>query len=74
MLGCRQVGKAPDFDSGISLVRVQPAQPFVIKYDLLAQSVEHLTFNQGVPRSNRGWVTNKKTSNHKGYWFFAMLF
>jgi hypothetical protein len=25
--------------------------------DPLAQSAEHLTFNQGVPRSNRGWVT-----------------
>ena len=23
----------------------------------LAQSVEHLTFNQGVPRSSRGWIT-----------------
>ena len=23
----------------------------------LAQSVEHLTFNQGVPRSSRGWLT-----------------
>ena len=61
MLGCRQVGKAPDFDSGISLVRVQPAQPL---YDLLAQLVEHLTFNQGVPRSNRGWVTNKNCPEH----------
>ena len=60
MLGCRQVGKAPDFDSGISLVRVQPAQP--LYYDLLAQSVEHLTFNQGVPRSNRGWVTTMETA------------
>ena len=28
------------------------------KDDPLAQSVEHLTFNQGVPRSSRGWVTN----------------
>jgi hypothetical protein len=27
--------------------------------DPLAQSVEHLTFNQGVPRSSRGWVTRK---------------
>ena len=25
--------------------------------DPLAQSVEHLTFNQGVPRSSRGWIT-----------------
>ena len=26
-------------------------------YGPLAQSVEHLTFNQGVPRSSRGWIT-----------------
>ena len=26
-------------------------------YDPLAQAVEHLTFNQGVPSSNLGWVT-----------------
>ena len=25
--------------------------------DPLAQAVEHLTFNQGVPSSNLGWVT-----------------
>ena len=29
-----------------------------IAYGLLAQVVEHLTFNQVVPRSNRGWLTN----------------
>ena len=28
-----------------------------IHCDPLAQSVEHLTFNQGVPRSSRGWIT-----------------
>ena len=27
ILGCSQVGKAPDFDSGISQVRVLPSQP-----------------------------------------------
>ena len=32
-----------------------PAAP--ARYDPLAQSVEHLTFNQRVPRSSRGWVT-----------------
>ena len=26
-------------------------------HDPLAQVVEHLTFNQGVPSSNLGWVT-----------------
>ena len=29
-------------------------------YDSLAQSVEHLTFNQGVRSSNLRWVTNIK--------------
>ena len=29
------------------------------RFDPLAQLVEHLTFNQGVPRSSRGWVTKK---------------
>ena len=52
-LGCSQVGKAPDFDSGIPQVRVLSPQP----YDPLAQLAEHLTFNQGVPRSSRGWIT-----------------
>ena len=32
-----------------------PAAPAT--FDPLAQSVEHLTFNQGVPRSSRGWIT-----------------
>ena len=32
--------------------------PIFIIYDPLAQSVEHMTFNHGVPRSNRGWITN----------------
>ena len=28
-------------------------------FDPLAQSVEHLTFNQGVPGSSPGWVTSE---------------
>ena len=31
------------------------------QYDSLAQAVEHLTFNQGVPGSIPGWVTTKRT-------------
>ena len=27
--------------------------------DSLAQLVEHLTFNQGVPSSSLGWITNE---------------
>ena len=29
----------------------------LLKHDLLAQSVEHLTFNQGVDGSSPSWVT-----------------
>ena len=38
-------------------LRIQPAQS---KYDPLAQSVEHLTFNQGVRSSNLRWITKEK--------------
>ena len=44
ILGSRQVGKAQDFDSCISLVRVQAAQPHVT----VAQQVEHWTENPSV--------------------------
>ena len=39
----------------LSFVGSSPATP--AKCDPLAQSAEHLTFNQGVPSSNLGWVT-----------------
>ena len=60
MMGYSQVGKALDSDSSISQVRVLLPQ-----YDPLAQPVEHLTFNQGVPSSNLGWITNK--SDERGH-------
>ena len=69
---CRDVGvspsgKARDFDSRIRKVRILPPQPFYP----LAQLVEHLTFNQGVPRSSRGWITNYgplvKRSRHRPF-------
>ena len=41
----------------LAFVGSSPATPAI--YDPLAQLVEHLTFNQGVPRSSRGWVTNQ---------------
>jgi hypothetical protein len=54
ILGRSQVGKARDFDSRTRWF--ESSRPSHI-YDPLAQLVEHLTFNQGVPRSSRGWVT-----------------
>ena len=58
ILGISQVGKAHDFDS--CMRRFESCIPSHIKCDSLAQSVEHLTFNQGVRSSNLRWVTNMK--------------
>jgi hypothetical protein len=53
LLGRSQVGKARDFDSRMRWFESsRPSQN-----DSLAQLVEHLTFNQGVPGSNPGWIT-----------------
>ena len=49
----------------MSTVRVRDGPP----YDPLAQLAEHLTFNQGVPRSNRGWITNGEVSE----WFKELV-
>ena len=38
-----------------SFVGSNPTTP--AKHDPLAQLAEHLTFNQGVPSSNLGWIT-----------------
>ena len=61
-LGCRQVVKAPDFDSGIR--RFKSCHPSHLSGKLhmrhlgpLAQSVEHLIFNQGVRSSSLRWTT-----------------
>ena len=45
----------------LALVGSNPATPAKY-YDPLAQSAEHLTFNQGVRSSNLRWVTNKNTA------------
>ena len=51
-----------------SLVRIQSSPPY---YGPLAQSVEHLTFNQGVPGSNPGWLTRKpRKSRFQGFSLF----
>ena len=49
----------------------QPSQSFLknLIYGPLAQLAEHLTFNQGVPRSNRGWITTSR----QAFWFAAFL-
>ena len=52
-IGVSPSGKARDFDSRIR--RFKSCYP--CQYGPLAQLVEHLTFNQVVPRSNRGWIT-----------------
>ena len=52
-IGVSPSGKASDFDSDIR--RFKSCYP--CQFDSLAQSVEHVTFNHGVPRSSRGWVT-----------------
>ena len=52
-IGVSPSGKATDSDSVMR--RFESCYP--CQNDPLAQSVEHLTFNQGVPRSSRGWIT-----------------
>ena len=63
LMGCSQEVKAPDFDSGITLVQIQPPQP----RGPLAQLAEHLTFNQGVPSSNLGWTTTSTKAALRSY-------
>ena len=59
-----------DFDS---IMRwFDPSRP--CQHDPLAQLAEHLTFNQGVPRSSRGWVTIVKAHKLLFVGFFATLF
>jgi hypothetical protein len=50
--GYGEAVNAPDCGSG-----TRGFDPHYPPHDPLAQSVEHLTFNQGVPRSSRGWIT-----------------
>ena len=61
--GASPSGKATDSDSVIR--RFESCCPSQVKSDPLAQSVEHLTFNQGVRRSNRRWVTNLEARSEK---------
>ena len=46
-----------------------PASPvWQYLYGVLAQSVEHLTFNQVVPGSNPGCLTGKTVDFHRFLW------
>ncbi len=58
LLGCRQAVRhwilIPAF---VSSNLATPANPLFIYNGPLAQLAEHVTFNHGVPRSNRGWIT-----------------
>ena len=44
-----------------------------MKYGALAQSVEHLTFNQGVRGSNPRWITNKKSTQSKMLYVYFLF-
>ena len=68
--GVSPSGKARDFDSRIR--RFEPCHPSM--YDPLAQSAEHLTFNQGVRSSNLRWVTIKHSSKEGCFYFFVLKF
>ena len=53
-------------------LQIQPAQN---KYDPLAQSVEHLTFNQGVRSSNLRWITKREPNSYNrcNCWVFSFF-
>ena len=59
LVGVSPSGKARDFDSRIRRFEsCHPSQKNKLpQHGPLAQMVEHLTFNQGVPGSNPGWTT-----------------
>ena len=70
ILGYSQVVKATDFDSVIR--RFESCYPS--HYDPLAQSAEHLTFNQGVRSSNLRWVTKLfAASGEVSEWFKELV-
>ena len=72
--GLSPSGKAQDFDSCISLVRIQLAQLgswSLFEYGILAQAVEHLTFNQVVRGSNPRCLIFKKVRSVE---FSALFF
>ena len=76
IIGLSPSGKAQDFDSCITLVRIQLVQLILLEYlnrvlsfgyhiyyGPLAQVVEHLTFNQVVRGSSPRWLTKKSVKS-----------
>ena len=57
IMGCSQVGKAPDFDSGMR--RFESCHPS--QYDPLAQAAEDLRFKQDVWSSSLRWINKVRT-------------
>ena len=71
IVGVSPSGKAPGFDPGTR--KFESCYPSQV-YDPLAQSAEHLTFNQGVRSSNLRWVTiTLKTSGEVSEWFKELV-
>ncbi len=60
--GYGEAVNAPDCGSG-----TRGFDPLYPPHDSLAQSVEHLTFNQGVRGSNPRWITSLIRSNSCGF-------
>ena len=61
-IGMSPSGKAPDFDSGISSVRIRPSQP--ISYGSLAQLVEQRPFKAWVQGSSPWRATKQAVLHH----------
>ena len=58
------------FENLQNLIYQGKSQP---QHDPLAQLAEHLTFNQGVPRSSRGWVTSLRESMDKPFVYQGLV-
>ena len=70
MVGVVQSVRAPDCGSGGRGFESHhsPALCFIF-FELLAQVVEHLTFNQVVPGSSPGWLIEKRDK----LWFVSFF-